>query len=197
MNGGQLLASVGGQVVSNAWTIVGTGDFNGDGKSDILWRNTNGTVAIWEMNGGQLLASVGGQVVTNAWTIVGTGDFNGDGKSDILWRNTNGTVAIWEMNGGQLLASVGGQVVSQRLDHRRHRRLQRRRQVRHPLAQYERNRGDLGDERRADLTHQRLSEKYPPSGRSKPPTSTEEATQAAFELSSLLEYDQCRLLSER
>jgi hypothetical protein len=27
MNGGQVLASVGGQVVSNAWTIVGTGDF--------------------------------------------------------------------------------------------------------------------------------------------------------------------------
>ena len=92
--------------------LTDTHDLNGDGKSDILWLNTNGTVTIWEMNGGQVLATVGGQVVSNAWTIVGTGDFNGDGKSDILWRNTNGTVAIWEMNGGQLLASVGGQVVS-------------------------------------------------------------------------------------
>jgi hypothetical protein len=112
MSGGNVLASVGGQVVSKDWSIVGTGDFNSDGKTDILWRNTNGTVAIWEMNGGTVLASVGGQVVTTDWTIVGTGDYNGDGKTDILWRNTNGTVAIWEMNGGTVLASVGGQVVS-------------------------------------------------------------------------------------
>ena len=33
-----------------------TGDFNGDGKSDILWRNTNGEMAIWLMNGAQVLA---------------------------------------------------------------------------------------------------------------------------------------------
>ena len=30
------------------WKIVGTGDFNGDGKSDIFWRNTStGENAIW------------------------------------------------------------------------------------------------------------------------------------------------------
>jgi hypothetical protein len=86
-------------------------DFNGDGKTDILWRDLFGTMVIWEMNGGQVVASVGGQNVSKDWTIVGTGDFNGDGKSDILWRNTNGTVAIWEMNGGQVLASVGVGVV--------------------------------------------------------------------------------------
>ena len=26
-------------------------DFNGDGKSDLLWQNDSGQVAIWEMNG--------------------------------------------------------------------------------------------------------------------------------------------------
>jgi hypothetical protein len=112
MNGGAILAGVGGQNVSKDWSIAGTGDFNGDGKTDILWRNKNGTVAIWEMNGGQVLASVGGQVVGNDWTIAGTGDFFGTGHSNcILWRNTNGTVAIWEMNGGAIIQSVGGQVV--------------------------------------------------------------------------------------
>ena len=71
MIGGLLLASVGGQVVYNSWAVVGTGDFNGDGKSDILWRNTNGTVAIWEMNGGQVLASVGGRSASAFdWTLV-------------------------------------------------------------------------------------------------------------------------------
>ena len=87
-------------------------DFNGDHKSDILWRDVNGTVVIWEMNGGAVVGAVGGQVVSNDWRIVGAGDFNGDGKSDILWRNTNGMVVIWEMNGGAILAAVGGQMVS-------------------------------------------------------------------------------------
>jgi hypothetical protein len=71
MNGGQVLASVGGQIVTNDWSIAGTGDFNGDGKTDILWRNTNGSLAIWEMNGGQILASIGGLAVSPfQWTLV-------------------------------------------------------------------------------------------------------------------------------
>jgi hypothetical protein len=39
--------------------VIGTGDFNGDGKSDILWQNTNdGTPAIWEMNGTSIVSAV-------------------------------------------------------------------------------------------------------------------------------------------
>ena len=45
----------GGPVSPNpgpSWTEVGTGDFNDDGLSDILWQNTNtDQVSIWEMNG--------------------------------------------------------------------------------------------------------------------------------------------------
>ncbi len=114
MNGGTVLANVGGQLLSKDWSIAGTGDFNSDGKTDILWRNKNGAVAIWEMNGGTVLASVGGQVVSNDWTIAGTGDFFGAGHPNcILWRNNkNGTISIWEMNGGTVLKSAGGQVIS-------------------------------------------------------------------------------------
>jgi probable HAF family extracellular repeat protein len=83
-----------------------THDFNGDGKSDILWRNTNGDVAIWLMNGLQALSAADIGNVPTSWSIVGTGDFNGDGKSDILWRNTNGDVAIWLMNGLQALSAT-------------------------------------------------------------------------------------------
>jgi len=54
MNGFQILGEMDISNVPPSWSIVGTGDFNGDGYSDILWRNTDGDVAIWLMNGFQL-----------------------------------------------------------------------------------------------------------------------------------------------
>src|SRR3989440_571147 len=90
--------------------IIGR-DFNGDGKSDILWRsNTSGQNAIWIMNGTTLSSNTAIPTVTDLnWSIVGAGDFDGDGKSDILWRNrATGENAIWIMNGSTL--SSGGQI---------------------------------------------------------------------------------------
>ena len=80
--------------------MIGSGDFTGNGKSDILWQNTDGQAAIWLMNGATPTSEP--LVATNPgpdWHVVGTGDFNGDGKSDILWQNTDGQAAIWLMNG--------------------------------------------------------------------------------------------------
>jgi FG-GAP-like repeat len=116
MNGSQITASQslsmqGVQVSPDAsWSIVGVGDFNGDGKSDILWRDANGTLIDWTMNGSQITSSqdvtLGGSPVMpdESWSIAGIGDFNGDGKSDILWRNTNGTLIDWTMNGSQVVS---------------------------------------------------------------------------------------------
>ena len=53
-NGGEHLKG-GGPVSPNpgpSWHAIGTGDFNGDGLSDMLFQNTSsGQVSIWEMNG--------------------------------------------------------------------------------------------------------------------------------------------------
>jgi hypothetical protein len=80
------------------WDIAGTGDFNGDGRSDILWRNASGTVTEWlgTANGGFTgnLANVS-ETVPLSWQIAGVGDFNGDGKSDVLWRDSSGVVTDW------------------------------------------------------------------------------------------------------
>ena len=47
-----------------AWKAIGTGDFNDDGRSDILFQNTtSGQVSIWEMNGNTLTG--GGPVSPN------------------------------------------------------------------------------------------------------------------------------------
>ena len=82
-------------------------DYNGDGKSDILWRNDYGSVALWQMNGATVtsgsLTSV--PTIDPSWKAAGTGVFNGDGKSDVLWRNDNGSVAVWRMNGSTVVSS--------------------------------------------------------------------------------------------
>jgi hypothetical protein len=54
---------IGGGSIANpgpSWHAVGTGDYNGDGRSDILWQNSSGDVAVWEMNG---TAVIGGAVL--------------------------------------------------------------------------------------------------------------------------------------
>src|SRR3989304_8424342 len=91
------------QVADTNWEIVGTGDFNNDGKTDILWRNkTNGLSALWFMDGTTMSSWTWllPYVSDTNWEIVGTGDFNNDGKTDILWRNkTNGLSTLWFMDG--------------------------------------------------------------------------------------------------
>jgi Ca2+-binding RTX toxin-like protein len=94
------------------WHIAGTGDFDGDSKSDLLWRTDSGALAIWEMNGTQIKAAdyikMGSANVGapgSDWHIVDTGDFNGDGKSDLLWRTDSGALAIWQMDGTQIKAA--------------------------------------------------------------------------------------------
>ena len=77
-------------------------DFNGDGKTDILWRNkSTGQNVVWLMNGTALSSYLWIDTVADTnWQIVGTGDFNGDGKTDILWRNkSTGQNVVWLMNG--------------------------------------------------------------------------------------------------
>jgi kumamolisin len=92
-----------------------SGDFNGDGKQDILWRNIQtGEVDVWFMNGASVTTKANVGALGLEWKIAGIGDFNGDGKSDILWQNTiNGTFGIWIMNGstysGYGFASQGNQ----------------------------------------------------------------------------------------
>ena len=78
-------------------------------------------------------------IADHSWQIVGTGDFNGDGISDILWRNTNsGSLTDWLGTSNGSFVSNNANVssnVNHRLAHRRHRRLQWRRDQRHPVAQ--------------------------------------------------------------
>jgi hypothetical protein len=96
---------------SQGWRIAGTGDFNSDGSTDILWHNTaTGVLKAWLMRGTIVMnyAEVSWQVAeSSGWKIVGTGDFNRDGYSDVLWHHGGtGQVSAWLLNGATVITST-------------------------------------------------------------------------------------------
>jgi hypothetical protein len=84
------------------------GDINGDGRSDVVWRNaTSGADTIWKS--ANSATSQGMSSVTSLdWTILGTADFDGDHRADVLWHNTSTNAnVIWKSG-----SSVTPQAVS-------------------------------------------------------------------------------------
>jgi len=87
----------------STWSMVGLGDFTGDGKTDVLWENqSTGVVGAWITGGGWL--GLGTASLNSGWTIAGVGDFNGDKKADILWQNTSTGQVGASITGGSWLS---------------------------------------------------------------------------------------------
>ncbi|MBP7867391.1 MAG: hypothetical protein KA419_15770 [Acidobacteria bacterium] len=78
-------------------------DFNGDGYTDILWRNgTTGALGDWYVTpAGAAAGALTGTVSDGNWQVFGSGDFNSSGIADLIWRNVStGDLAIWLMGAG-------------------------------------------------------------------------------------------------
>jgi len=93
---------------SAAWRPVGTGDFNGDGRVDLLWHNAQtGEVSAWLLNGATVTGTQSlswrcdaASGCSSAWRAVALGDFNKDGQTDVLWHNAQtGELSTWLLNG--------------------------------------------------------------------------------------------------
>jgi Ca2+-binding RTX toxin-like protein len=86
--------------IDNRWWLAAADDFNGDGKSDLLWRNVGGTFSIWTSTGtGFAPNAVVDSSVSPDWRLATTGDFNGDGKTDLIWRHATGAFTEWNSTG--------------------------------------------------------------------------------------------------
>jgi hypothetical protein len=91
------------------WQITTAGDFNNDGQSDLVWRNSvSGQNVIWLMDGTTIASSVEITAVPDFnWKMVGSGDFDQDGQADLVWRNdVSGQNVVWYMNGTTLRSGV-------------------------------------------------------------------------------------------
>jgi Carboxypeptidase regulatory-like domain/Putative Ig domain/FG-GAP-like repeat/Ig-like domain CHU_C associated len=95
----------------SAWRVAATGDFNGDGRTDvILQNNTTGEIAEWQMNGNVLVAGAVIASLGTNWQVATAGDFNGDGRSDLILQNTStGDIVEWQMNG---FSVTGGAIIA-------------------------------------------------------------------------------------
>ena len=72
--------------------IVGLGDFNGNGQTDLLLRNNNGAVGCFftDGQGWNYFQSLGDE-----WKLSAVGDLNGDGRDDVVLKHDAGFAGSW------------------------------------------------------------------------------------------------------
>jgi hypothetical protein len=69
MSGTSVTSTAALGVVPLSWTISAVGDFDNNGSTDLLWRDTSGNVAMWLLNGTAVQStSVMANVPLN-WTV--------------------------------------------------------------------------------------------------------------------------------
>ena len=82
------------ETFDSATQVLGLGDFNGDGQSDLLLRNENGAVGSYltagDTPGWNYFQSLGDE-----WSIAAIGDLNGDGRSDTVLVHDAGFAGTW------------------------------------------------------------------------------------------------------
>ncbi len=105
--GGSLGEALGNGVIRDndrTAALTPRADWNGDGKSDLLWLDTaSGDHLAGLLDG---LVRLGTSAFTPAqpasgnWQVVAAGDFTGDGKADLVWQNLDsGNLSLWAFDG--------------------------------------------------------------------------------------------------
>lgn len=107
---GYALASTITKNLTASYAVVGTGDFNDDGRLDLALRSGSSTQLLLWMGDGA--GGFAGTTLTSSlgagWIVAGVGDVNGDGMSDIVWRGNGASsnLVIWLMNGAGVASTI-------------------------------------------------------------------------------------------
>ena len=114
MNGRSVIASKAGkaEITSDLeYIVAGIGDFNGDGKADVLLRHeTTGSWLVYAMNGKEHVKGATGSAnlsIDLEYSLAGMADFNGDGSDDVLLRHSDGNWYLYLMQGRRFIVGSG------------------------------------------------------------------------------------------
>lgn len=104
MNGSVKTGGVGFSVVA-PWHVIATGDFNGDGFSDLIWSD-GFHMQLWQNTGSGFLG-LSMRNYPTGYSVSAVGDLDGDGRTDLVWRHDEtGDVGVWQMSGPNIIGSV-------------------------------------------------------------------------------------------
>lgn len=99
--------------VSPDWRVAGSGDFNADGRMDLVFQHNEGGLAVWYMNGLTRLDAVWlnpASIADTRWLVSAVTDVNGDTKPDLVLHHVHdGVAAVWFMDG---ISMVDGRLFS-------------------------------------------------------------------------------------
>jgi hypothetical protein len=111
----------GNQKIGTGWgqftALLAPGDWNGDGKPDLLARASDGRLLMYRGNGtGGFLANPSSQI-GSGWqgftALLVPGDWSGDGRGDILARQQDGTLLMYRGNAkGGFVTGTGERIGS-------------------------------------------------------------------------------------
>jgi hypothetical protein len=90
-----------GQNANTAYNVVGTGDFDGSGHTEVLWEDrATGDTGYWTTDANGIIVGFHELAQGNtAYGIVGLGDFDGSGHAEVLWENkATGDTGYWTTN---------------------------------------------------------------------------------------------------
>ena len=97
-----------------SWHVIGTGDYNGDGHSDIRFQNSSGEVAIWELNATSVVGTASLGNPGPSWHVTGDSSLYTAARADLQWQsdstqillqNDTGEAFLWVTNGNAVTGS--------------------------------------------------------------------------------------------
>ena len=85
--------------VDPTWSAISSGDLDGNGSSDVLFRRADGAIGYLASSAGGGFSWQGAGLVNTAWSVIDTGDLNGDGQAEIVYTSASlgGAVGYFDL----------------------------------------------------------------------------------------------------